>query len=57
MGLVMLFGVNHLVLKMRLFNLLALFGVVSGSPNIVVILVDDWGWANNGIHRTDGEFV
>lgn len=27
---------------------------VSSKPNIVLILVDDWGWANVGYHRNSG---
>jgi hypothetical protein len=41
---------------MRLIlSLLLLVTATYSAPNIVVVLVDDWGWSNNGIHKGDGE--
>lgn len=49
-------GENQNLFPMRLIlSLLLLVTATYSAPNIVVVLVDDWGWSNNGIHKGDGE--
>lgn len=36
-----------------ILSLLLLVTATYSAPNIVVVLVDDWGWSNNGIHKGD----
>ena len=40
-----------LLLVFQIVTIFNLIGAQQENPNIVFILVDDWGWANVGYHR------